>query len=44
VRETTAAVDVPPRNLGTVTDPYERERYAAEAPRMAGTYDPDDTV
>ncbi|WP_436932050.1 hypothetical protein [Halosimplex halobium] len=44
VRETTAAVDVPPRNLGTVTDPEERERYATEAARMADAYDPDDTV
>lgn len=44
VRETTAAVDVPPNNLGTVTDPDERERYAAEAARMAEAYDPDDTV
>jgi len=44
VRETTAAVDVPPNNLGEVVDPEERERYAAEAARMAESYDPDDTV
>jgi len=44
VRETTAAVDVPPHNLGTVTDDDERERYAAEAARMAENYDPDDTI
>ncbi|MFB6139166.1 MAG: hypothetical protein ABEJ26_01875 [Halosimplex sp.] len=44
VRETTAAVEVPPNNLGEVTDEDERERYAAEATRMAETYDPDDAV
>ncbi|QLH79140.1 hypothetical protein HZS55_18385 [Halosimplex rubrum] len=44
VRETTAAVDVPPNNLGEVTDPDERERYATEAARMAETYDPADTI
>ncbi|WP_415382373.1 hypothetical protein [Halosimplex sp. TS25] len=44
IRETTAAVDVSPNNLGTVTDPEERERYATEAARMAETYDPDDPV
>ena len=43
-RETTAAVDVPERNLSTVDDPAERERYRAEASRMAAEHDPDDPV
>jgi len=44
VRETTAAVEVGPNNLGAVTDEDERERYAAEATRMAESYDPDEAV
>lgn len=44
VRETTAAVDVEPRNLGAVDDADERERYAAEASRMAEVHDPDDPI
>jgi len=44
VRETTAAVDVSPDNLGTVEDDEERERYAAEAARMAEEHDPDEAV
>ncbi|MFC7142581.1 hypothetical protein ACFQMA_22435 [Halosimplex aquaticum] len=44
IRETTAAVDVSPSNLGTVEDPEERDRYAAEAARMADAYEPDDPV
>ena len=43
-RETTAAIDADPRNLGTVDDPDERERYAAEAQRMADSHDPDDPI
>ena len=43
-RDTTAAVEVSPKNLGTVADEDERERYATEAARMAETYDPEDTV
>jgi len=43
-RETTAAVDVSPKNLGSVDDPDERERYAAEASRIAAEHDPDDSV
>jgi len=43
-RETTAAVDVGPNNLGTVVDEAERERYAAEASRMADKHDPDDVI
>jgi len=43
-RETTAAVAVSPSNLGTVTDPETRERYAAEASRMRERHDPDDSI
>ena len=43
-RETTAAVTVSPSNLGTVTDPETRERYAAEATRMRERHDPDDSI
>lgn len=43
-RETTAAVEVSPSNLGTVTDPETRERYAAEASRMRERHDPDDSI
>ncbi|PSP93251.1 hypothetical protein BRC78_02270 [Halobacteriales archaeon QH_8_68_33] len=42
-RDTTAAVDVDPDNLGTV-EPGKRERYAAEAERIAEVYAPDDVV
>jgi hypothetical protein len=44
VRDTTAAVEARPENLGTVDDPEERERYATEAARMCETHDPDDLV
>jgi len=43
-RETTAAVDVDPDNLGTVEDDETRERYADAAGRMAESHDPDDAV
>jgi len=43
VRDTTAAVDVDPGNLGEV-EPEKRERYAAEATRIAENHDPDDVV
>jgi hypothetical protein len=42
-RETTAALDVDPEQLGTAT-PEDRQRYAAEARRMAERHDPDDSV
>lgn len=42
-RETTAAVTTDPDNLG-VTPDEDRERYAAEASRMAARHDPGDTV
>ena len=44
VRDTTAAVDADPHNLGTVDEPDLREQYAAEAQRMADAHDPDDTI
>jgi hypothetical protein len=43
-RETTAAVDVSPHNLGRTGDAETRERYMAEARRMAKNYHPDDSV
>jgi hypothetical protein len=43
-RPTTAAIDASPHNLGSVDDPETRERYAAEASRVAGEHDPDDHV
>jgi hypothetical protein len=43
-RETTAAVEADPGNLGTVKDPDLRERYATEAQRMAEKHDPDDPI
>ena len=44
VRDTTAAAEVSPRNLGRVEDEDRRERYAAEARRMAASHDPDEAV
>ncbi len=44
VRDTTAAVDADPDNLGTVDDPDLRDQYAAEAARMAAAHDPDDVI
>jgi len=44
VRDTTAAVDADPDNLGTVTDEDLRERYATEARRMADQHDPADVI
>lgn len=43
-RDTTAAVEVAPRNLGTVQDPSIREQYATEAKRMRAAHDPDDAI
>jgi hypothetical protein len=43
VRDTTAAVDATPENLGT-TAPDDREAYAAEARRMAAEHDPKDVI
>ncbi|WP_144924985.1 hypothetical protein [Halorubrum salsamenti] len=44
VRDTTAAVDAEPENVGAVDDPTDRERYAAEAERMARNHEPDDVI
>ena len=44
VEPTTAALDVATDPLEPVADPEVRERYAAEAPRMADRHDPDDRV
>jgi hypothetical protein len=43
-RETTAALDVDPGNLGGAADPETRERYAREASRMADEHDPGDAI
>jgi len=44
VRDTTAAVDTDPENVGAVSDSADRERYAAEAEGMAQAHDPDDVI
>jgi hypothetical protein len=44
VRDTTAALDADPSNLGTTDDAATRERYAREATRMRDQYDPDDLL
>ena len=44
VRDTTAAVDAEPDNLGAVDDPDLQEQYAAEAQRMQEVHDPDDVI
>jgi len=43
-KRVTAAVDVDPERLEPVTGADERERYAAEAERMAERHDPDTEV
>jgi hypothetical protein len=43
-RETTAAFEAEPQNLGDVEDPDSKAQYAAEASRMAKKHDPDDTI
>ncbi|MFC7074969.1 hypothetical protein [Haloarcula halophila] len=44
VRDTTAAVETDPGNLGAVEDPDLREQYAAEAQRMERAHDPGDVI
>jgi len=44
VRDTTAAVDAESGNLGHVEDGDRRERFAAEATRMAERHDPEDVI
>lgn len=43
-KRVTAAIDVEPERLAPVTDPETRERYAAEAGRMADSHEPDEEV
>lgn len=43
-RDTTASVTQPGDQLGEVTDPDRRRRYAREATRMATTHQPTDPV
>lgn len=43
-RDTTAAVDASPTNLGAVDDPDTRTAYADEARRMREKYKPDGPV
>ena len=43
-RDTTAAVDVTPKNLGEVSETDRVERYATEARRMREVHDPDDVI
>ncbi|AAV44674.1 MULTISPECIES: hypothetical protein [Halobacteriales] len=44
IRDTTAAVDAGPGNLGTVDDPDLQDQYAAEAQRMQEVHDPNDVI
>ena len=44
VRDTTAAVEAGPGEVGPVDDPELRERYATEARRMREAHDPDDVI
>jgi hypothetical protein len=43
-RETPVSLEVDPENLSAVDDPDRRERFAAEASRMAETHDPGDPL
>ncbi|MDS0259941.1 hypothetical protein NDI56_11100 [Haloarcula sp. S1CR25-12] len=43
-KRVTAAMDVEPERLVPVDDTETRERYAAEAARMADTHEPDEEV
>ncbi|MWG34068.1 hypothetical protein [Halomarina oriensis] len=43
-RPTTAALDVSPTDLGTVSDEETREQYAAEIERLREQYGPDDAI
>lgn len=44
MRETTAATDVDPGNLGDVVDDDLLDRYSTEAQRMRDEHDPDDVI
>ncbi|SDJ19137.1 hypothetical protein SAMN05216226_10153 [Halovenus aranensis] len=43
-RETTAAVDVEPDNLGHVEDQDQQAQYAAEVDRLMDRHEPDDPI
>ncbi|QSG07247.1 hypothetical protein [Halapricum desulfuricans] len=43
-RDTTAAVEADPDNLGSVDDPGLREQYATEARRMRDAHEPGDVI
>ncbi len=43
-RETTAAIEADPTNLGTVGDPDRRDQYAAEVERIRERYGPGDPI
>lgn len=43
-RETTAAVDVEPDNLGHVEDTDQQAQYAAEVDRVIDRHEPDDPI
>jgi len=42
--EVALSLVVPERNLGTVNDPDERERYRTEVERLIDAHDPDDVL
>lgn len=44
VRDTTAAIDVDPDDLGDVGNPDQQEQYAAEAQRMRDNHDPEEVI
>jgi hypothetical protein len=44
VRDTTAAIDVDPTDLGSVDDVDQQKQYATEARRMREVHEPDDVI
>jgi hypothetical protein len=44
VRDTTAAIEVDPTDLGSVGDVDQREQYATEAQRMREVHEPSDVI
>ena len=44
VRDTTAAVEATPEEIGRVADPSLEDQYATEARRMRRAHDPDDAI
>jgi len=43
-RDTTASITATKKQLGVVSDPDRRDRYAKEATRMASEHEPDDPM